>query len=532
MTRATGRDELTDAAADAAIEQACRILRLPTIREHHARVAEAAARQKAGYNGFLVELLADRVRRTRGPPQDPPGPRGRVPPPETPRRLRLHRQPAHRPRPDPHPGQGRLGPRRATPVPDRRLRHRQVPPAHRAGHRRRRGRLPGPLRHRRRPGQRTRRSRRRQTPLPHHRPLRPGRPALPRRTRLPRTRPPRRRTAVPGVHRTRGTRLHRGRLQRRVLRVGPHLHRPPALRRDRRPAHLQRPHHRDRHRVLPATRQPTPTRQTLPPRETGKGAPHDRHQRRRRHDGYAAYDSDYDRVTARDIADFLHHLAELRNGHAESVIDPAQRAAFLSRKADLFTRIAEQAEHTRIDAYSQQIRQMADTARAAADHVQPQLPQQRWGQLRGELPPSAHHRWGQITGEPRGQFWLTQPTARPDDPEDLDRQGGTPPPCCPGRHRRRPVGDLAAALPVLHLVRRRRRPELERLARTIDTWWPGIEAFLHTTITNAASEGYNRIVKLDARNAYGYRNPENQRLRTRCATTRRARRCLNPDQLR
>ena len=58
MTRATGRDELTDAAADAAIEQACRILRLPTIREHHARVAEAATRQKAGYKGFLVELLS------------------------------------------------------------------------------------------------------------------------------------------------------------------------------------------------------------------------------------------------------------------------------------------------------------------------------------------------------------------------------------------------------------------------------------------------------------------------------------------
>ena len=91
------------------------------------------------------------------------------------------------------------------------------------------------------------------------------------------------------------------------------------------------------------------------------------------------YDSDYDRVTAHDIADFLHHLAELRNGHDESVINPAQRAAFLSRKADLFTRLAEQAEHTRIDAYSQQIRQMADTARAAADHVQPQLPQQRLG---------------------------------------------------------------------------------------------------------------------------------------------------------
>ena len=58
MNRPAGRDELTDAVADAAIEQACRILRLPTIREHHARVAEAAARQKAGYKGFLVELLA------------------------------------------------------------------------------------------------------------------------------------------------------------------------------------------------------------------------------------------------------------------------------------------------------------------------------------------------------------------------------------------------------------------------------------------------------------------------------------------
>jgi transposase len=75
-------------------------------------------------------------------------------------------------------------------------------------------------------------------------------------------------------------------------------------------------------------------------------------------------------------------------------------------------------------------------------------------------------------------------------------------------------------------------PELERLAATIATWWPAIEAFLNTKITNAASEGYNRVVKLDARNAYGYKNPTNQRLRTRCATTRRARGCLNPDQLR
>jgi transposase len=69
--------------------------------------------------------------------------------------------------------------------------------------------------------------------------------------------------------------------------------------------------------------------------------------------------------------------------------------------------------------------------------------------------------------------------------------------------------------------------ELERLATTISTWWPCIEAFLHTGITNAKSEGLNRVVKLDARNAYGYRNPANQRLRTRCVTTRRTRGCLN-----
>ena len=52
------RDQLTDTAADAAIEQACRILRLPTIRERYGELAAAAARQQAGYKGFLVELLS------------------------------------------------------------------------------------------------------------------------------------------------------------------------------------------------------------------------------------------------------------------------------------------------------------------------------------------------------------------------------------------------------------------------------------------------------------------------------------------
>jgi transposase len=70
--------------------------------------------------------------------------------------------------------------------------------------------------------------------------------------------------------------------------------------------------------------------------------------------------------------------------------------------------------------------------------------------------------------------------------------------------------------------------ELERLATTVETWWPEILAFIQTGITNAGSEGTNRVIKTLARDAYGFRNPENQRLRTRCATTRRGRGCLNP----
>jgi transposase len=70
-------------------------------------------------------------------------------------------------------------------------------------------------------------------------------------------------------------------------------------------------------------------------------------------------------------------------------------------------------------------------------------------------------------------------------------------------------------------------PELHRLA-TIQAWWPEIEAFLRTGVTNAASEGINRVIKLEARNAYGFRNPVNQRLRSRCASIRAAHRPGKP----
>lgn len=75
-------------------------------------------------------------------------------------------------------------------------------------------------------------------------------------------------------------------------------------------------------------------------------------------------------------------------------------------------------------------------------------------------------------------------------------------------------------------------PELKRLAITVQTWWPQILAFIATGITNAGSEGTNRVIKTIARDAYGIRNPVNQRLPTRCATTRRGRGHLDPHQLR
>jgi transposase len=71
-------------------------------------------------------------------------------------------------------------------------------------------------------------------------------------------------------------------------------------------------------------------------------------------------------------------------------------------------------------------------------------------------------------------------------------------------------------------------PELVCLAETVDKWWDGIEAYILTGITNAGSEGVNRLIKLDARCAAGYRNPANQRLRARAATTRKARRPAVP----
>ncbi|MGW5456254.1 IS21-like element helper ATPase IstB [Nocardia sp. NPDC003979] len=61
------RHGMTDQAADAAVDQACRMLRLPTVRAQFNEIAEGATREQMTYRAFLAELLLaecdDRARR-------------------------------------------------------------------------------------------------------------------------------------------------------------------------------------------------------------------------------------------------------------------------------------------------------------------------------------------------------------------------------------------------------------------------------------------------------------------------------------
>src|SRR5918999_1724235 len=58
---------MTEEAADAAIDQACRMLRMPTIRNSFTEYVDRAGREQMSYRGFLAELLLaecdDRARR-------------------------------------------------------------------------------------------------------------------------------------------------------------------------------------------------------------------------------------------------------------------------------------------------------------------------------------------------------------------------------------------------------------------------------------------------------------------------------------
>jgi transposase len=65
-------------------------------------------------------------------------------------------------------------------------------------------------------------------------------------------------------------------------------------------------------------------------------------------------------------------------------------------------------------------------------------------------------------------------------------------------------------------------PETRRLAKTIQAWWPAIQVALTEQVTNARSEGFNRIIKQTKRVGCGYRNMINyqRRILTHIAVTR------------
>lgn len=63
-------------------------------------------------------------------------------------------------------------------------------------------------------------------------------------------------------------------------------------------------------------------------------------------------------------------------------------------------------------------------------------------------------------------------------------------------------------------------PEVHTLAELIETWWPAVLTVLQTGVTNAATEGTNRLIKQVKRQAYGMRNRVNYRDRVRFHCTR------------
>ena len=65
-------------------------------------------------------------------------------------------------------------------------------------------------------------------------------------------------------------------------------------------------------------------------------------------------------------------------------------------------------------------------------------------------------------------------------------------------------------------------PETTRLATTVETWWPAIAVALAEQVTNARTEGFNRIIKQVKRVGCGFRNIDNyqRRIMAHIAVTR------------
>jgi transposase len=67
-------------------------------------------------------------------------------------------------------------------------------------------------------------------------------------------------------------------------------------------------------------------------------------------------------------------------------------------------------------------------------------------------------------------------------------------------------------------------PETTRLATTVEAWWTEIEGFLELGVTNARTEGYNRVIKQVKRVGCGFRNQTHyeQRIMLHIAVTQAA----------
>ncbi|GEM_PF-770369 len=56
-------------------------------------------------------------------------------------------------------------------------------------------------------------------------------------------------------------------------------------------------------------------------------------------------------------------------------------------------------------------------------------------------------------------------------------------------------------------------PETDRLAATLEAWWPAIEVLVVTGVTNARTEAANTTIKNIKRTGRGFRNENNYRAR-------------------
>jgi transposase len=101
---------------------------------------------------------------------------------------------------------------------------------------------------------------------------------------------------------------------------------------------------------------------------------------------------------------------------------------------------------------------------------------------------------------------------------------------CVVKEELRTILTLSGTHPECHLPRRALHrfhasaatssaPQIHRIATTIETWWPAIQATIPTGHTNTRTEGHNRLVKHEGPNASGFNNPTNQRHRIRRART-------------